>query len=36
LFCFDDKKDELQIGAIGTMSGTVQLMAKADKIIQPN
>ncbi len=33
---FHNKKNDLQIGEIGTMSGTVQLMASADKIIQPN
>jgi len=33
---FHEKKDDLQIGEIGTMSGTVQLLAEADKVIQPN
>ena len=32
---FHNKKDDLQIGEIGTMEQSVELMAKADKIITP-
>ena len=31
-----NKKEDLLIGGIGTMSETVQLLAGADRIIQPN
>lgn len=35
--CLDyfKKREKLKIGKIGTMDGTIELMATADKIIQP-
>jgi hypothetical protein len=33
---FHGKREKLAIGIIGTMDQTVQVMAKADKIIRPN
>ncbi len=32
---FHNKRDEVLIGEIGTMDGTVQIMAMADKVIRP-
>jgi hypothetical protein len=33
---FHNKKDDLLIGSIGTMTETVKLLVEADKIIKPN
>lgn len=32
---FHNKRDDLLIGEIGSMDGTVQIMAMADKVIRP-
>jgi selenium metabolism protein YedF len=36
--CLDyhGRREELQIGEVGTMEMTVQIMAQADKVIRPN
>ena len=33
---FHGKRDELQIGEVGSMKKTVEALAKADKVIKPN